>query len=198
MNQTKFDTFDSAKKWQTSKSLFYNRSVNTFMLQIYFIFTGLAIVISNGVLLRKLFMKKYKTRADKTFIILSCSDIGFGLFSIPIISLPLFKWDISAFVIHYAFDYIYHFTWLFSASFPYIFSWILVVIIALDKVFIIIKGQMHKKYITMKTLNRITFCLIFMLAIVIIFHMLFKGNAPVNFFTVMFMELSFIFITIVA
>ena len=50
----------------------------------------------------------------------------------------------------------------------------------------------------MKTLNRITFCLIFMLAIVIIFHKLFKGNAPVNFFTVMFMELSFIFITIVA
>ena len=128
MNQTKFDTFDFSKNRQTSKSLFYNHSVNTFMLQIYFIFTGLAIVISNGVFLWKLFMKKYKTRADKIFIILSCSDIGFGLFSIPIISLPLFKWDISAFVIHDAFDYIYHLIWLFSASFPYIFSWILVVI----------------------------------------------------------------------
>ena len=61
---------------------------------------------------------------------------------------------------------------------------------------------MYKQYITMKTLNRIiTFCLIFMSAIVIILIMgykLFKGNAPVNFFTVMFMELLFIFITIVA
>ena len=91
MNQTKFDTFDLTRKWKPSKSHFYNHSINTFMLQIYFIFTALAIIISNGALLWKLFKKRYKTRADKIFIILSCSDIGVGLFSIPIISLPLFK-----------------------------------------------------------------------------------------------------------
>ena len=152
---------------------------NTFTLQVYFIFTALAIVISNGVLLWKLFKKRYKTRADKIFIILSCSDIGVGLFSIPIISLPLFKWDASAFDMHHTFDYIYHFICIFAASFPYGFSWTLVAIIALDRVFIITKGQIYKQYITMKTLYWIiTFCLILILAIVIIFIMrykLFKG-----------------------
>lgn len=122
------------------------------MLQLYFTFIALAIVISNGVLQRKLFKKRYKTRADKIFIILSCSDIGVGLFSIPIISLPLFKWDVSAFDMHRTFDYMYHFIWIFSTSFPYGFSWTLVLIIALDRVFIITKGQIYKQYITMKTL----------------------------------------------
>ena len=202
MNQTKFDTFGLTRKWKPSKSHFYNHSINTFMLQIYFIFTALAIIISKGALLRKLFKKRYKTRADKIFIILSCSDIGVGLFSIPIISLPLFKWDVSAFDIHNTFDYIYHFIWIFSACFPYGFSWILVVIIALDRVFIITKGQMYKQYITMKTLYWIiTFCLLFILAIVTIFIMryeLFKRYSQAVAFIVLFTELLFIFIIILA
>ena len=49
-----------------------------------------AIVISNGILLHKLFMKRCKTRPDKIFITLSCSDISVSLFSIAIISIPLF------------------------------------------------------------------------------------------------------------
>ena len=169
MNQTKFDNFTHPQKWKTLKSPFYDHYINTFMLQIYFIFTALTIVISTGILMRKLFKKRYKTRADKIFIILSCSDIGVGLFSIPVTSLPLFKWDVSAFDINNTFDYIYHFIWIFSAYFLYSFSWILVVTIAL---FIITKGHIYKEVITMKRLYWIiTFCLLFTLGVVITFIM---------------------------
>lgn len=116
MNQTKFDIFAPSQKWHPSKSLFHNHFVDALMLQIYFIFTTLAIVILNGVLLHKLYKKRCKSRADKIFIILSCSDLGIGVFSIPIISISLFKWNVSAI------NYTHGAIWIFTASFPYGFS----------------------------------------------------------------------------
>ena len=134
------------------------------MLQIYFIITALAITIWNSTLLGKLFKKRSKTSADRIFIILSCSDIGVGIFSIQTVSIPLFKWEIKI----NALDYIHCFLWIFPACFPYGFSWMLIVIIALDRVFVITKGQMYKQYITMKTLYWIiTVCLVLILATVI-------------------------------
>ena len=61
---------------------------------MYIIFTALVIITSNAVLLQKLLKKKQKTRADKIFIMLSCSDTGAGLFSIPMMSLELFTCDL--------------------------------------------------------------------------------------------------------
>ena len=79
------------------------------------------------------------------------------------------------------------------------FSWILVVTIAL---FIITKGHIYKEIITMKRLYWIiTFCLLFILGVVITFIMrytLFKRFPEVVTFIVFFMKASFIFITIVA
>lgn len=72
------------------------------MLEIFFIFTALAIKILNGILISDIFQKRCKTRANKTFIILSCSNISVWLFSVSIISIPLFKWDVKAF------DYLHH------------------------------------------------------------------------------------------
>ena len=93
MNQMKVDNFIPTRQWQPSKSFFHNHSVDTLILQIYFIITALAIAISNGTLLWRLLKNGMKRRADKIFIILSCSDIGVGLFSIQLVSIPLFKWD---------------------------------------------------------------------------------------------------------
>ena len=93
MNQMKVDNFISTRQWQQSKSFFHNHSVDTLILQIYFIITALAIAISIGALLWRLLKNRRKTRADKIFIILSCSDIDVGLFSIQLVSIPLFKWD---------------------------------------------------------------------------------------------------------
>ena len=190
MNDTKSKNFAFSRKWQPSK--LHNHFADILVLQIYFIFTALAIVTSNGLLLHKLFKKRCKTRADKIFIILSCSDVGVGLFSIPITPIPLFS--VSA--------YVYPSLWIFSPYFPYGFSWILVVIIALDRVFIVTKGQSYKQYITMKTLYWIIiFCLLFVLVTVILFitrHMLFKQHSNKIFYLIPLTELSFIFITIVA
>ena len=177
MNQTKADTSIPARQWQPLKSLFHNHPVDALMLQIYFIITALAITISNSALLGKLFRKGSKTRAHRIFIILSCSDIGVGIFSIPMVSIPLFKWKIKI----NALDYTHCFLWIFPACFPYSFSWMLIVIIAFDRVFVITKGQMYKQYIIMKTK-----------------HDLFKQHLHVIIYVVYLTELLFIFITLVA
>ena len=132
--------------WQLPCLILHNHSVDLLILQIYTIFTALAIVTSNSVLLYKLSKKKQKTRTDKIFIILSCSDIGVGSFSIPLISLQLFICD-HGFV--YA---MFPLVWYFSGSFPYIFSWTSTIIITLDRALILTKAHVHKKYITMKVL----------------------------------------------
>ena len=62
MNQTNLDTFAPSQKWQPSKSFLPHKS---------FILTELAIAISNGTLLWKLFKRRCKIRADKMFIIFS-------------------------------------------------------------------------------------------------------------------------------
>ena len=80
------------------------------MLEIFFLFTELAIKILNGILISEIFQKRCKTRANKIFILLSCCNISVGLFSVSIISIPLFKWDVKAFdYLHYlkmSFSYI--------------------------------------------------------------------------------------------
>ena len=80
------------------------------------------------------------------FIILSCSDIGVGLFSIPVISLKLFICD------HGFVGTMFNLVWYFSVIFPYAFSWTLTIIIVLDRVLIITEAHVYKKYITMKVL----------------------------------------------
>ena len=147
------------------------------MLQISFIFTALAIVISNGILLYKRFMKRCKTRTDESFITLNCYNISVRSFSIPIVSIPLLKWDVSAL------DYTHRFIWIISACFLYDFSWISLVTIAFARV-IVTKGQIYKQYITMKTLYWIiTFCLLYILAIVIINYNLLKQYSSNGFYT---------------
>ena len=112
MNKTKFNTTAD----QTTCRSFQNYSVNLLILQMCIIFTLLAIVISNVALLRKLLKKKQKTRADKIFIILSCSDIGVGLFSIPMMYLELFLCDFIASTMFY-FNLLRHFSALSSQLF---------------------------------------------------------------------------------
>ena len=78
----------------------------------------------------------------------------------------------------------------------------LVVITAIDRVLIVTKGKIYKNCITMKVLYRIiVFCLLYVLAIVILLamrHNSFKRYSQVIVFILLLTELSFIFITIVA
>ena len=182
-------------QWQTSQLLFQNHSVDVIILQIYYIFTGLAIIISNSILLHKLLIKSSKTRADKVFIILSCFDIIVGLFSVPIISLPLFIRDFDTL------GFVMFLIWTFSSYFPYCFSWTLIIIIALDRVFIITKGYNYTKYVPIKVLYRIIiFSLLFILVIIIltIMEKTMGFNSCIMVYVQLALEICFIIITVVA
>lgn len=97
----------------------------------------------------KLLKKKLKTRADKMFIILSCSDIGVGLSSVPMSSLPLFIKNFDALcMLSPILQFFYYI--------PYSFSWSVLTIVALDRVLIIAKEYMYKKHVTMKDLYGLT------------------------------------------
>ena len=149
MNQTRSNSSIFPIERQHLRRLFQHYSIDILILQIYYTFTALAIVASNSALLHKLFKKRDKTRADKMFIILSCSDIGVGLVSVPMMSLPLFIKDFQALCqlspILKFLNYI-----------PYGFSWFLITLIALDRVLLVTKGYVYKKYVTIKHLYSIT------------------------------------------
>ena len=198
MNQIKFNTTPAEEEWQPHSPIVHGNSVDLSILQIYIVFTALAIITSNALLLHRLLKKKkkQKTRADKIFIILFCSDIAVGLFSPPVISLELFWCAANVFVAIFS---SYSF-WNFVICFPFFFSWTLIIIIALDRVFIITKAQVYKKCITMKVLYWvITFSLLFIFVLVTVaITELKRNNSYSTLHIVHLIELFFIFITIIA
>ena len=195
MNQTKFNTTTTQETLHLTCLILHNHFIDLLMIQIYNIFIALAIVTSNAVLLHKLSKKKQKTRTDKIFIILSCSDIGVGLFSTPVISLELFLCG------HVFVSTMFNLVWHFSAYFPPYFSWTLIIIITLDRALIITKAHVYKNYITMKVLYWvIIFCLLLTFTVTTLFitEINLKRNSHVMFYIVVSAELCFIFITITA
>ena len=197
MNQTKFNNTTTAQEqWQPPCLIVHGNSVDLLILLIYIIFTALAITASNALLLHLLLKKKQKTRADKMFIILSCSDIAVGLFSLPVISLELFSCAANVFVAIFT-SYL---LWNFAVCFPFFFSWTLIIIITLDRVLIITKAQVYKKYITMKVLYWVTiFFLLFIFVLVTVAIMeLERNNSYSTLYIVHLLELCFTFITILA
>ena len=196
MNQTKINiTTIAQKKLQTTCLIFRNYSFDLLILQIYIIFTALAIITSNVLLLYKLLTKKQKTRADKMFVILSCSDTDVGSFSIPMMSLELFTCDFVA-------GRMLFLLLEFLIPFPFTFSTILIMIIALDRVFIITKARVYKKYITIKVLYWIIIiCLLLNFVILTLYIMeitLELSSFKVVHILLLSGELCFIFIIIMA
>ena len=170
----------------------HNHSVDLLILQIYTIFTALAIVTSNAVLLYKLSKKKQKTRTDKIFIILSCSDIGVGSFSIPLISLQLLYVIMVLFMLC--------FPWFGIFQDPFLTSF-LSIIITLDRALILTKAHVYKKYITMKVLNRVIILLLLFTSGMTTFFIIevnFERNSHVMSYIVASVQLCVIFITIMA
>ena len=144
-------------------------------------------MISNVLLLHALICKKRKTRPDKLFIIVSSSDVGVGLFSIPLVSLPLFTKHLDVIcIISPAINFFLYC--------PYMFSWTMVIIIAVDRVFLITKGHICEKYITMKVLFQlIAFVLVFDFVVgtfVALGKEYLKGIHPLILYTQVFIRLT--------
>ena len=193
MNQTKFNTTTAQEEWQLLCHIAHFNSVELLILRIYVIFTALSTITSNVASLHKLLTEKQKTRADKMFVILSCSDTGDDLFSLPMMSLELFTCDLEA-------GAVLPLLWDFLAVFPYTFSSILILIIALDRVLIITKAQVYKKYVTMKVLYWvITLCLPLNFVVVTLYIMekILQFNSFVIIEIFLSGEFGFIFITII-
>ena len=89
--------------------------------------------------------KKDKVRVDKLFAIRFFSDIGIGAFAIPLQSVLLFSSNLEIVCS-------LHKLMAFASSFPFSFSWVMLVIIFTDRCFIITRCRLYKKCITMKVL----------------------------------------------
>ena len=95
------------------------------MLQICLPLILLLVLITNGVLLRRLLLKKAKTRHDKLLSILSLSNMGVEAFSSPSLLILVFitNPDVLCKILTINQVFLY---------FSMIFSWFMVTIIAID------------------------------------------------------------------
>ena len=123
------------------------------ILKMTYCFTFVAIIIVNSILLWRLFFRLKKTRPNILFMFLSLSDIFVAVISIPVLAIALFKPDTKdcfipcqAFIV---FNY-----------FPYGYSWVLTIAIALDRCLVIAKKYKYEK--TMTKTRAVTFALILM------------------------------------
>ena len=112
-------------------------------LKVIYCLTSAAIIIVNCILLWRLVFRVKKTRSTILFIFLSVSDIFVAVISIPILALALFKPNTKGCVTScYAFV-------LFN-YFPYGYSWVLTVAIALDRCFLVTNKHKYEKLLSRK------------------------------------------------
>ena len=124
---------------------FHHHGIDLSILITFFVLTAILVVTANGCLLIKLLQKKDRVRVDKLFAIRVFSDIGIGAFAIPLQSVLLFSPNLEIVCS-------LHKLMAFASSFPFSFSWVMLVIIFTDRCFIITRWRLYKKYIAMKVL----------------------------------------------
>ena len=148
---------------QNLRNYFQDYNYDILILQIVYIISSVITITTNLFLIKKLLKINFKTRSEKLFLIMSISDVGVGLFSIPTLSLPLFIKN---------FDLICQLSpvFIFLLYVPYSFSYIMVVIISLDRAFMIIKPHIYGKYITIKILYGIIITIFFLLLTASIYY----------------------------
>ena len=133
----------------TSKDIYYLQKLPvlaTFETIVAVI--AILIIVTNSLVIKNIYSKTSRTRADSMFTLLSISDIGVGVLSMPSIGV-YYPFRKSLF-------YCYYFHGLrapliimgFCLNFPYIFSMILTAIIAIDRLFIIIWQNCYKDIIS--------------------------------------------------
>ena len=108
--------------------------------------SAITIIITSSLVLRHIYGKVRRSRADLLFIILSISDIGVGSLSqsvLGIIRICIYKDCLTTVVMTYLFFFLF---------FPYIFSFIVTTIVAIDRLFIVTKQHRYTNFITKRRL----------------------------------------------
>ena len=117
---------------------------------------AIAIIVSSALVLRHIYRKVRRSRADLLFIVLSISDIGVG-------SLSQTSLGISGMCshIHCHMTRELHYSVLFLWFFPYTFSYTVTTIVALDTLFVVTKQHSYTNFITKR---RLMYILVFFFA----------------------------------
>lgn len=108
---------------------------------------AILIIVTNSLVIKNIYSKTSRTRADSMFTLLSISDIGVGVLSMPLTGVyhPCLE---SLFYYYYDGLRAPLIIMSFCLNFPYIFSMILTAIIAIDRLFIIIWKNRYKDIIS--------------------------------------------------
>ena len=124
--------------------------------EVAVVLCAIAIIVSSALVLRHIYRKVRRSRADLLFIVLSISDIGVG-------SLSQTSLGISGMCIHIhchmTTELLYPVTFLWF--FPYIFSYTVTTIVALDTLFVVTKQHSYTNFITKR---RLMYILVFFFA----------------------------------
>ena len=113
---------------------------------------AILIIVTGSLILKNIYEKRSRTRADFMFMLLSISDIGVGVQSMVALEVFGSFWGYSYYYYHYG-SRSSLIIILFSYDFPYIFSNIFTVSIAIDKLCIIVLQNSHKHIILKKRLK---------------------------------------------
>ena len=119
-------------------------TVNNILYHTVAVSTALAIIFANSLALKYIMSQASLTRANLLLFILSISDMGVGIISIPVILLYLNMKEIPLQLFHLLLE------------FPYTFSWYVTILIALDRCLIVTQHKKYQSLVTRKVLLRIT------------------------------------------
>ena len=124
--------------------------------EVAVVLCAIAIIVSSALVLRHIYRKVRRSRADLLFIVLSISDIGVG--SLSQTSLGIYKMCRH---IHCLLTREFSYSVIFLWFFPYTFSYTVTTIVALDTLFVVTKQHSYTNFITKR---RLMYILVFFFA----------------------------------
>ena len=135
------------------------------------------ITITSSLVIKKIYGKIVKSRADLMFIVLSMSDIGVAAISMPALGVlgPLWENLLDCFnngsTLPFTMTVICY-------DFPYTFSYLVTTVIAVDRFFIVTKQKEYENFITIK---RLKYIVILVLNIVFVICLVTYYIIPINY-----------------
>ena len=124
--------------------------------EVAVVLCAIAIIVSSALVLRHIYRKVRRSRADLLFIVLSISDIGVGSLSQTSLGIAEMCRHIHCLLTR-EFRYSVIFLWFF----PYTFSYTVTTIVALDTLFVVTKQHSYTNFITKR---RLMYILVFFFA----------------------------------
>ena len=122
--------------------------------QVAAVLCAIAIIVSSALVLRHIYRKVRRSRADLLFIVLSISDIGvgslsqtsLGILGMAFLCIKRNGTDSNSNATKFAHAAV------FFLLFPYTFSYVVTTIVALDTLFVVTKQHSYKNFITKRRL----------------------------------------------